>query len=97
MARMSLFFVCPMIAAREAVGLIDNPDVKVIDASTAHRTAEGWAFGFPELTPMQRGAIANAKRVVQPGLLAHRRHRAAPAVGGCGRHGCGLPGDCIGN
>src|SRR5437868_4868048 len=44
----------PDDAAKEAVSLIDNPQVKVIDASTAHRTAEGWAYGFPELEPDQR-------------------------------------------
>ena len=40
----------PDDAAREAVALIDNPGVKVIDASTAHRTAADWAYGFAELT-----------------------------------------------
>ena len=39
----------PDAAAREAVALIDNPDARVIDASTAHRTADGWTYGFPEL------------------------------------------------
>ena len=39
----------PDEAAREAVSLIDNPDVAVIDASTAHRVAEGWTYGFPEM------------------------------------------------
>ncbi len=57
----------PDDAAREAVGLISNSDVKVIDASTAHRTADGWTFGFPEMTSTQRVEIANAKRVSNPG------------------------------
>jgi N-acetyl-gamma-glutamyl-phosphate reductase len=57
----------PDDAARDAVGLIDNPRVKVIDASTAHRTADGWVFGFPEMTSTQRDNIAKAKRVSNPG------------------------------
>jgi N-acetyl-gamma-glutamyl-phosphate reductase len=57
----------PDDAARETVALIDNPRTRVIDASTAHRTAEGWVFGFPELTATQRGAIAAATRVSNPG------------------------------
>jgi len=57
----------PDDAAKEAVGLIDNPDVKVIDASTAHRTAPGWTYGFAELQPGQRQAIAQSKRVSNPG------------------------------
>src|ERR1700749_4070568 len=43
----------PDEAAKEAVSLIDNPEVRVIDASTAHRVAPGWAFGFPEFAPGQ--------------------------------------------
>ena len=44
----------PDEAARDAVGMIDNPRVRVIDASTAHRVAPGWTYGFPELEPDQR-------------------------------------------
>lgn len=57
----------PDDAAREAVALVENPKVRVIDASTAHRTAPGWAYGFPELRPGQREAIRNASRVSNPG------------------------------
>ena len=57
----------PDDAAREAVALIDTASVKVIDASTAHRTAPGWTYGFPELKPGQRQAIAAAPRVSNPG------------------------------
>jgi N-acetyl-gamma-glutamyl-phosphate reductase len=57
----------PDAAAREAVSLIENPAVKVIDASTAHRTAEGWTYGFPEMAPGQRAAVAASKRVSNPG------------------------------
>jgi N-acetyl-gamma-glutamyl-phosphate reductase len=60
----------PDDAAREAVAMIDNPDTKVIDASTAHRTAEGWVYGFPEYEASQRDLIANAKRVTNPGCYA---------------------------
>jgi N-acetyl-gamma-glutamyl-phosphate reductase len=64
----------PDDAAREAVGLIDNPDVAVIDASTAHRVADGWTYGFPEMpngdeTP-QRELIAASKRISNPGCHA---------------------------
>jgi N-acetyl-gamma-glutamyl-phosphate reductase len=57
----------PDDAAREAVSLIDNDRTRVIDASTAFRTAEGWTYGFPELEPGQAAAIADAKRVSNPG------------------------------
>ncbi len=57
----------PDDAAREAVSLIDNDRTRVIDASTAHRTTEGWAYGFPELEPGQMAAIAEAARVSNPG------------------------------
>ena len=57
----------PDDAAKEAVSLIDNPAVKVIDASTAHRTAPGWTYGFAELRPGQRAAIAETKRLSNPG------------------------------
>ncbi len=57
----------PDEAAREAVALISNPAVRVIDASTAHRTAPGWAYGFPELSPAHRAAVEGARRVSNPG------------------------------
>ncbi len=57
----------PDDAAREAVALIENPDVRVIDASTAHRVAPGWVFGFAEFEPDNYAAIAAAKRVTNPG------------------------------
>jgi len=58
----------PDDAAREAVRLIANPTTRVIDASTAHRTAPGWAYGFPELGGgAQRDAIRAARFVSNPG------------------------------
>ena len=57
----------PDEAARDAVAMIDNSHTRVIDASTAHRTAAGWAYGFPELDPDQEGVIAGASRVANPG------------------------------
>jgi N-acetyl-gamma-glutamyl-phosphate reductase len=57
----------PDEAAREAVSLIDNPAVRVLDASTAHRTAPSWTYGFPEMAPGQRAQIASAGRVANPG------------------------------
>jgi N-acetyl-gamma-glutamyl-phosphate reductase len=57
----------PDEAAREAVSLIDNPQVRVIDASTAHRVADGWTYGFAELEPDGYQRIAAAKRVSNPG------------------------------
>ena len=57
----------PDDAAVEAVSLVTNPDTVVIDASTAYRTADGWAYGFAELDNEQRGKIAASKRISNPG------------------------------
>ena len=63
-------FLClPDAAAIEAAGLVENPDTVVIDTSTAHRTAEGWEYGFPELAG-RRARIARAKRIANPGCHA---------------------------
>ena len=58
----------PDDAAREAVSLIENSTTRVIDASTAHRTAAGWTYGFPEISG--RDAVANAMRVSNPGCYS---------------------------
>ncbi|WP_157906905.1 MULTISPECIES: N-acetyl-gamma-glutamyl-phosphate reductase [Sorangium] len=60
----------PDDAARESIGWIENPRTRVIDPSTAHRTAEGWVYGFPELRPGQREAVRGARRVAVPGCHA---------------------------
>ncbi len=63
-------------AARETVALVDAIAAtgakapKIIDASTAHRVAPGWVFGFPELAPGQADAVAQASRVANPGCYA---------------------------
>ncbi|MBN8844239.1 MAG: N-acetyl-gamma-glutamyl-phosphate reductase [Sphingomonadales bacterium] len=57
----------PDAAAIEAVAMVDNPTVRIIDASTAHRVAPDWAYGFPELSAAQRSAIAASTRVSNPG------------------------------
>lgn len=66
-----IVFLClPDAAAREAVAMVENPATRVIDASTAHRTAPGWVYGFPELKAGQRQAIAAARWVANPGCHA---------------------------
>ena len=60
----------PDAAAREAVALIDSNATRVIDASTAHRVAPGWVYGFAESEPGQRQAIASAARVSNPGCYS---------------------------
>ncbi len=57
----------PDDAAREAVNFVTNPNVKILDASSAHRVADDWIYGFPELEPKRREEIKNAKRVSNPG------------------------------
>lgn len=64
-------FLClPDAAAIEAAALCTNPDTRIIDASTAHRTAAGWDYGFPELSEAHRERIRNSRRVANPGCYA---------------------------
>jgi len=71
MNKADVVFLClPDAAAVEAVGLVTNPDTRVIDCSTAHRTAPGWAYGFPELSAEHRAAIKTSRRVANPGCHA---------------------------
>ena len=60
----------PDDAAREAAGLVDNDRTRLIDASTAHRTAPGWTYGFPELVAGQEELIRNSTRISNPGCYA---------------------------
>ncbi|TDF60183.1 N-acetyl-gamma-glutamyl-phosphate reductase [Cupriavidus sp. L7L] len=64
-------FLClPDVASREAVSLVTNPNTCVIDASTAFRTADNWAYGLPELVRGQREKIRASKRIAVPGCHA---------------------------
>lgn len=64
-------FLClPDAAARESVSLLENEQVKIIDASTAHRTEPGWAYGFPELSKEHREAVRTGSRIAVPGCYA---------------------------
>ncbi len=66
-----LVFLClPDVASKESVSLINNENVKVIDASTAHRTNPTWVYGIPEITSKQREKIKKSKRVCVPGCHA---------------------------
>jgi len=63
-------FLClPDAAAIDTIPLVDNPNTAIIDTSTAHRTADGWTYGFPELDGA-RERIANSKRIANPGCHA---------------------------
>lgn len=64
-----VFLCLPDDAAAEAVELVENDDVRIIDTSTAHRTADGWTYGFAELSG-QRERIAASKRIANPGCHA---------------------------
>ena len=64
-------FLClPDAAAREAVAMVTNPNTRIIDASTAHRTDPAWTYGFPEMGAEQRGKIAASRRIANPGCHA---------------------------
>ena len=66
-----IVFLClPDAAAVEAAALVENPATRIIDASTAHRVAPGWVYGFPEMGPDQKEAILHAGRVANPGCHA---------------------------
>jgi N-acetyl-gamma-glutamyl-phosphate reductase len=60
----------PDDAAREAAAMVTNPATRIIDASSAHRVADGWTYGFPELSVDQHRAILTAPRVTNPGCYS---------------------------
>lgn len=64
-------FLClPDDASREAVSFVKNPNTVIIDTSTAHRTEQGWAYGFPELSKEHKDALSHSKRIAVPGCHA---------------------------
>lgn len=64
-------FLClPDAASIEAVSLVENENVKIIDTSTAHRTLDGWAYGFAELSENHRRSIEQSNRIAVPGCYA---------------------------
>ncbi len=64
-------FLClPDDAARQAIAMVENENVVVIDASTAHRMCDGWTYGFPELSDAVRAAIRKSRRITVPGCHA---------------------------
>jgi len=65
-----VFLCLPDDASREAASWVTNPATCVIDASTAHRTVPGWAYGLPELAPGQRELLRQSKRIANPGCHA---------------------------
>ena len=66
----AVFLCLPDDAAREAVSMIENPNTVVLDTSTAHRTLDGWCYGFPELSSERAAAVKTAKRIAVPGCHA---------------------------
>ena len=66
----AVFLCLPDDAAREAVAMIENPNTVVLDTSTAHRTSDGWCYGFPELSAAQAQKVRTAKRIAVPGCHA---------------------------
>ena len=60
----------PDAAAMESADMVDNPHVRILDTSTAHRTAPGWAYGFPELSEERRAQILKSRRIAVPGCHA---------------------------
>jgi N-acetyl-gamma-glutamyl-phosphate reductase, uncommon form len=65
-----VFLCLPDDAAKEAVSLVTNPNTKIIDASTAYRTASDWTYGLPELSEAHKQAVVETKRLSNPGCHA---------------------------
>lgn len=79
-----VFLCLPDDAAREAVSMIENPAVRVLDASTAHRTAPDWVYGLPELSQNQREAVTGTSRLSVPGCHATGFLALAAPLVACG-------------
>ena len=75
----------PDAAAKELVAALGDADTVVIDASTAHRVADGWVYGFPEMAKDHRQKLLDLQPHLQPGLLSDGRDRHPAAAGRC-RH-----------
>ena len=66
-----LMFLClPDAASKEIVEAVKDTDIRILDTSTAHRTAAGWVYGFPELSAQHRQAVCTARRIAVPGCHA---------------------------
>ncbi|MCA3181686.1 MAG: N-acetyl-gamma-glutamyl-phosphate reductase [Burkholderiaceae bacterium] len=92
----AVFLCLPDTAAREAVALVDpsNTRTRMIDASTAHRVADGWTYGLPELSPEQRRAIRGARCVAVTGCHAAGFILALAPLVACGLVPCDYPVAC---
>lgn len=78
-------FLClPDAAAIEAAELVTNDDTVIIDTSTAHRTSDGWAYGFPEIFKDGFKTVASSKRIASPGCYGKRIYSACKASFGRG-------------
>ncbi len=66
----AVFLCLPDSEALLAVDFVENPDTVLLDTSTAHRTAPGWVYGFPELSSLRREAVAGSRRIAVPGCHA---------------------------
>jgi N-acetyl-gamma-glutamyl-phosphate reductase len=72
----------PDEAAREAVALVENPHVRIIDASSAHRVTPGWTYGFPEIVPTSPNA-SGRQRALRNRLLPNGRDWSSAPAGQC--------------
>lgn len=91
-----IVFLClPDAAAREAVALVENDRTRIIDASTAHRTAEGWAYGFAELSPGAPSRRCRGEARGQSRLPCHGLYFRCVSAGEIRSAAAGLPADLL--
>ncbi len=96
MDQADVVFLClPDGAAVEAAALVENPETRVIDASTAHRTDPGWAYGFPELSAAHREGVRNGRRIANPGCHATGFISIVYPLVACGLVAADTPLDCF--